>query len=187
MLTYLKNRVRRFFMRRELKKRFRRKQVVSLDQAKQVLVIYDASREDDHHAVCELVKTLQEKEKKVQTMGYVRQPALPEYLMEQLHTSYCRRQDFAWNLKLNTHVLQEFVDVEADILIDLSPPDLFLMKFLTSLSLARYKLGQYHPDMLDLYDLMIEAPKPMLVQEMIRHGLHYLQIIKPPKTDVRKV
>lgn len=180
MVKQIKGVVRRYFFRKEMKKRRFPKRVTGLQEARTIGILYDASEQEAYRQVISLAKKLNDEGKKVWTMGFYRQKHRPSHLMERLQDSFCHRADFGWNLKLKSTVLNVFVNKGFDILVDLSSSDLFLMKFLAAYSHASYKIGKYHSDMVDLYDLMIESEKPLSIKEMIDHSIHYLKLIKNP-------
>ncbi len=180
MVYKIKSVIRTYFFRKEMKKRQFPKRVTGLKEAKSVGILYDASEQETFKQVISLAKKLNEEGKKVWTMGFYRQKHRPAHLIEQLQDAFCHRKDFGWNLKLKSTVLEVFANKGFDILIDLSSAETFLMKFMSAYSYARYKIGTYHPEMVDLYDLMIESEKPLSISEMIDHSIHYLKLIKNP-------
>jgi hypothetical protein len=171
--------IRSYFFGRELKKVSRKKKVVGFDATRKIGILYDCSQEKHYREVVRLVKDLEQQGKTVHALGFVRENKMPEYTMAQLNLSFCHSSDFSWRLKLKSPQLQNFIHSKFDLLIDLSPEDLFLMKFIMGLSDATYKAGPYHEEYLEVYDLMISEKPLASIKELIEHMLHYLKIIKP--------
>lgn len=183
MLKKFREKLRRFFFLKEVRRRSRDRMVMGLDESQTIVIIFEASESTAYSQVVSLVTSLRESGKKVRAMGFVRQKHKPDYLVDQIHFSFCQAVDFSWNLKLKSQALAEFADMEADLLLDLSPSGLFYPKYLAALSNARYKVGNYHPDQVDIYDLMIREKEPYALNDFIEHCLQYLRIIKKPLTN----
>jgi len=183
----IKHWIRMFFFRREMKKASRKKMVVGLEESRKIGLVYEASSEETYRMATDLAKELQKSGKRVKAMGFVPHKTKPDYLLDHLNFSYFSRKDFKWNLKLKTDTLKEFVNTEFDILIDLSPSDLFLVKYLSGLSGARYKTGKYHPEYVEVYDLMLQVDDAFPLDELIEHTINYLQMIKKPNTHAQQV
>lgn len=180
MVKKVKKALRAYFFKKEMKKRVYPKRVTGLDEARSIGIIYDASEEESWKQVQAFVKKLLGDGKRVSSMGFFRQNVRPPFLIEQMHQSFFQKKDLSWNLRLKSTVLNVFAEAGFDILIDLSPSDVFLAKYLSGVSYARYKLGRFHPEMVDIYDLMIETDKPLPLRDMIEHCTHYLKLIKNP-------
>lgn len=172
-----------YFFDRELKKLDRKKKVVGFDAARKIGILYDCSQEKHYREVVRLVKDLERQGKTVHALGFVRQKKMPEYTIAQLNLSFCHRSDFSWRLKLKSPQLQNFIRSGFDLLMDLSPPDLILMKYVMGLSDAAYKAGPYHQEYLKVYDLMISEKPDSGLKELIEHMLHYLKIINPAHNE----
>jgi len=100
-----------------------------------------------------------------------------------LNFSFCSRNDFSFTLKLKNPQLQNFSRSGFDLLIDLTPHDLFFMKFLTGLTQATFKAGPYNDDYIEVYDIMIHEKENAQLPELISHMLHYLKIINPVNNE----
>ena len=182
VLKWIREKLRSYFFRVEVNKRRRVKTVMGLDESRVVGIIFDASESADYSQVVSLVSRLRESGKKVRGMGFVRQKQKPAFIFDQIHFSFCQTRDFSWNLKLKSPALVEFTETEMDLLLDLSPSGLFFPKYLAAITNARYKVGNYHPDQVEIYDMMIQEKEPFDLKEFIDHCLQYLKIIKKPVT-----
>ena len=74
--------------------------------------------------------------------------------------------------------LNKFIDQEMDILIDLSRDDNFVVDYLTSLSKAKFKIGQFNDDQQNRFDFMLKAKKEISFESFIDQILHYSMILK---------
>ena len=179
----IEKRIQTYFFGRELSKVSRKKKVVGFDSARKIGILYDCSQEKHYREVVRLVKDLEQQGKTVHALGVVRQKKMPDYTLAQLNLSFCHRSDFSWRLSLKSPQLQNFIRSGFDLLIDLSPEDLILMKFVMGLSDATYKAGPYHQEYVEVYDLMISEKNEASLKELIEHMLHYLKIINPAPNE----
>lgn len=176
-----------YFLRRHMSRRERKKMVVGLDDAHKIGLVFDASEAADYRLTANFVKTLQDTGKKVHCIGYAQQKKLPGYLNHQVNWVFCQKKDFAWNLKVKTHLMNQFVDDQLDILIDLSPSTLFHTKYIAGISNAKYKVGRFNPEQIDIFDLLIQVTDDVKLEDLMTHIIHYLKIIKKPESDVKKI
>ncbi len=181
----IKKFIQYFFLRRHMARLERKKMVMGLDEAEMVGVLFDASNAADYRLMANYVKSLQDMGKKVRCMGFVQQKKLPGYLHHHVNWAFCQKKDFAWNLMMKTTLMQQFVDERLDVLIDLSQPDLFFTKYLAGVSNAKYKVGRYNPEQIEIFDLLMQVPNESTLQELMDHIIHYLKIIKKPGSDVK--
>jgi hypothetical protein len=179
--------IRYYFLQRHMARRGRNKMVMGLDEAKKVGIVFDASEAADYRLIANYVKTLQDMGKKVQCLGYVQQNKLPGYLLHQVNWTFCQNKDFAWNFNMKTNLMNQFADEQLDILIDLSRSDLFYTKYISGVSNAKYKVGRFNPEQIDIFDLLMQVPDDANLQELMTHIIHYLKIIKKPESDARKI
>jgi hypothetical protein len=176
--------IRTYFFNKELKKVPRLgKKALGFDRAKKVGILYDCSQEKHYRQVVNLVRDLEKQGKSVHALGFLRQNKMPEYSFAQLNFSFCSRTDFSFALKLKNPQLQNFSRSGFDLLIDLTPHDLFFMKFLTGLTQATFKAGPYNDDYIEVYDIMIHEKENAQLPELISHMLHYLKIINPVNNE----
>jgi hypothetical protein len=183
----VKKAVLTFFLERQIARRTRKRMVMGFDEAKTVAVLFDASTAADYRLVMNYVKSLQDMGKRVICLGFIQLKKRPGYLTDHHNWSYCQKTDFGWNMRIKSETVLAFVNSEPDVLIDLSSSDLLYAKFLAGMSGARYKVGRFHAEQIDNYDLLIQVPETTSIQELMKHINHYLTIIKKPTPDAQTV
>lgn len=183
----IKKAVQTYLMKRQLSRRARNKMVMGMDESKTVGIIFDANTAADYRLVMNYVKSIQDMGKKVSCLGFYSSKKKPGYLNDQPNWIYCHSSDFSLGLQIRNEKVAAFVDTSFDILIDLSPATLFYTKYLSGMSNASYKAGRYHAELVDLYDLFFQVTDTISLQELMKHINHYLQIIKKPVSDAKKV
>lgn len=183
----IKKAVLTFFLERQIARRTRKPMVMGFDEAKTVGVLFDASTAADYRLVMNYVKSLQDMGKSVRCLGFIQLKKRPGYLTDHHNWSYCQKADFGWNMRIKSETAMAFVNSEPDVLIDLSSSDLLYTKYLAGMSSARYKVGRFHNEQIDNYDLLIQVPETTKLQELMEHINHYLKIIKKPTPDAKTV
>ncbi|MFW5792704.1 MAG: DUF6913 domain-containing protein [Bacteroidota bacterium] len=170
--------VKEFCFKRQRKKLKRDRKLVNLADAENIGILYDASNEDDYIYITKLVRDLQVEHKKVKTIGFIRQKKMPSYGFPKLTFEFCNKKDFKWNFNPKQQVIKEFIEFPFDILIDLTPSDIFQMKYLSALSKAGLIIGRYDEQWKDYYDILIKEKNNCKLEEMVNHYFHYLKMLK---------
>jgi hypothetical protein len=183
----IKHFIRLFFLRRELKKKDRRKQVMGFDESASIGVLFDASDEASWQQTAQFIRQLEAEGKKVRALGFEKHKKAGPHLVEQMNMGFFQRRNFGWNLRRKHPGLQEFENTVFDILIDLSPPGVFHTRFMSALSAARYKVGVFEEEYVEHFDLMMRMPDDYRLQELMQHTVYYLKMIKKPVTHAGKV
>jgi len=177
----IKKKYRNYFFRKEIGKINRKKKVINYIEAKDIGIIYDASSEENYLLIANLTRELQKDGKKVNTLGYIRQKKRPQYSFPRLILGFFSMQDFTWNYKSRSNFINEFLERNFDILLDLSPADIFFAKYIAGLTKATYKAGIYDREYFHIYDLLIDVNESCSLEERIEHSLHYLKTINSQK------
>lgn len=180
IIREFRKKIQYYFLRVRMNRNERGKMVMGLDEARSIGIVFDASTAADYRLITNHVKLLKDLGKKVTCIGFVQQKKLPGYLHHHVNWTFCQKKDFAWNLRLKTTPMKEFVTDEFDILIDLSSSELFFTKYLAGISKAKYKVGKFNPDQIDIFDLLMQVPDNSNLQELMDQIIHYLKIIKKP-------
>jgi len=177
VLKKVRKKYRKFFFNKQKKKNKRNKKVVNYFDANSIGIIYDASIEDNYNFITECVKKIQSDNKKVNTLGYIKHKKLPDYCFPKLIFGFFFAKDFKWNYKPKSNFVKEFIESEYDILIDLSPCEIYHAKHIAGLSKAKYKTGKLNNEYLHIYDLMIDISDSSSIEELYENSLHYLKTI----------
>ncbi len=171
---------RLFLLRRALKSLKRRRRVIGYEKARLLALLYNTPEDDQPAFLNRLVNQLQTEGKTVDAVGFFNNRIIPENVNPSPPVRLCHKNDFAWTMRPKTAFLKDFVAREYDILIDLSSSEAYQMKYLAALSPAMYKVGANHPDFIDIYDLIINVNEQCKADELAKHVIHYLKVIKTP-------
>jgi hypothetical protein len=166
-----------YFFRKELKKVRNNRQIMNMNDAKTIGLVYDASDEVTYGIVSEFVRFFQESQKTVKAFGYVNYNRLPHYCFPKLSYDYITKRDLNWYMKPKNTKATDFINEEFDILIDLCIHDCFPIKYVSCASKAKFKVGKYGEKHSAIYDFMLNVDKTISLEEYIKEITHYLNLI----------
>lgn len=148
------------------------------DKATTFGILYDASDEEKYKQITLLVRDLQRDEKKVRTMGFVKQKKMPDYCFPKLTFEFCRKSSFKWNYQPRESNLKVFLSHKYDILLDFTGYDFFHLKMIVALADAKTKTGLYNKKLVELFDLMIQLDDTAPLEQISEQTIFYLKMIK---------
>jgi len=171
-------------LRRRLSALRRMKQDFSLEKAKKVGILWDATFENDFQHLAALNRQLSEAGKSVEVMAWIPSKNVPDRLTGLTYMKFLRKGDLSWAFIPASEDAKKFIAGKHDLIIDINPSSLFPLTALVALSAAPMKVG---PDLTDEpektpYDLMIKSPKPFSIAGFLEQTMHYLTIIGSPET-----
>lgn len=175
-----------WLLARALKRLSRRKRTMGYRQAASFGILYDASSEENYRQITLLVKDLQQDQKKVKTLGLVNLKKMPEYAFPKLTFEFCSPKDFAWDYTPKSQSVRDFIAQEYDVLIDLSSAKMFHLKYLAATSGAAFKVGRYHDQQVNIFDLMLQVNDDTPHRETIEHTIFYLKMINNDQPDINQ-
>ncbi|MBS4014626.1 MAG: hypothetical protein KGZ97_12870 [Bacteroidetes bacterium] len=174
----ISRKIKEFCFNRQRKKIIRNKTIVNYYDAVSIGIIYDASKEQDYVFITQAVKELQKDQKKVKTLGFIRQKKMPAYGFPKLTFEFCTKKDFSWNFKPKKQEIKEFIEYPFDILIDLTARDIYQFKYIVGLSKSNFIVGPFDEKWNKFYDLMIKVNDDCSIEEFLKHCYHYLKMLK---------
>ena len=157
----------------------RQHQVFNLDQAKCIMILFDATEPKDIEQVKKYVSKLSPGKEKVSVFGYVNEVDKSFEHMSSLHFDFFSNKDLNWYGKPEGMVINNFLQEEYDILIDLTLSSFYPLTYLAVASPSKFKVGRFRDDV-QVFDLTIEHTDSMNLSGLISQMNHYLTLIKPP-------
>lgn len=150
----------------------RQSRFCSLSEARQVLVLFNV---EDREAVEPCLATLRKLNKNIRTCVYVSADTVPDMSSSSLviHT----KKDLDMWYVPKEEIRKEFNACSADILIDLTTGNNYVMQYLLLQHPSLFKVGARSND-LDLYDLTISVTEATDIKHIFEHILFYLQTIR---------
>lgn len=149
--------IKRYALKKHLAENLvhRERQVVSLRGAKSIGMICEITDEDSYKANFSIFSKLQTISK-VQMVGYVNEPAVPFYCLEQLAADYFCQKDLNWYGKPVMVQIDDFTNADFDILLDFTRNPLAPVQYMLHQNHSKFVVGANHHNK-DYYDLMIEG------------------------------
>lgn len=178
ILTTIRVRLARYFLGKLISRLKRRRLAISLEQALDIGIVYSLVNEEEYAVLGRFVKSLQDKGKKVQVLGYHKGKKAPVYYAPKLAYDLLLKNDLDLLLRPVSEFSEKFIAFPFDILIDLSSLHDFPLAFVVELSKAGFKVGQGKPGISGPFDLLIESPTPLSVEALIKQVVHYTSTIE---------
>lgn len=151
--------------------------MVTLPEARKVGILYTLENVPDYEKVSAFVSQLQQENKEVKALGFVKTKSLIQRFLPKLSYDFFSKRDLSWFYRPVHKKVRDFIDKEFDLLIDLSLSDSFPLKYISGLSKAVCRVGRFSEGNTSYYDLMIAAKPAVTFDEYLLQIRHYLTII----------
>ncbi|MDL2296879.1 hypothetical protein LJC68_05385 [Bacteroidales bacterium OttesenSCG-928-B11] len=154
MIGWLKNKFLSKYISEKKQRRVRA--ITSLAKAKTVGLLCHIESEAAYQNIFSIFTKLQQHNKNVRLVAFIKEKEVPFYCLQQLTADYFCLKDLNWYGKPNMVQVNDFIDIEFDILIDFTTEkNLLPVQLILQLSQARLITGaNYNHE--KLYDLFID-------------------------------
>ena len=180
MLESFRRSIGAYFLRRDVAMVSRMPEMINIDRAKRVGIIYELNGVQDYNHVLEFVSSLQHDKKEVKALGFVTHQNLTERFLPKLSYDFFSSADLNWYYKPVSLRVKNFQREKFDLLIDLSLHDNLSLFYIVALSTARCRVGRFSEQSTAYHDLMIKTQPLSSLRELISQIKHYLTIIHTP-------
>lgn len=164
-------------LQQKLSKLNRRKAVSNLNTAKTAGIIYDAANAENELLIKELCSFLEKENIKTESIGIYLLKNSDNMPMHSLQHFYINRKELNMLKIPKSETVKKFIQKEFDLLFDCNISKQFTLKYISSLSMAKFKIGPaggYHQNMCDM---LIDVKEEAGLQTFIEQAKHYLKII----------
>jgi len=145
--------------------------------AKTVGILFDATQTENFDLVKKYIIYLKDMKKRVKAIGFYNQKETPPMAYSKLEYDFFTIKDLNWyNFPDNIYV-RNFIEEEHDILLDLNIYDSFPLRYVSSVSKAKFKVGKKSERNSSTFDLMIDADASKGMKYFLRNIDAYLFII----------
>jgi len=177
ILNSIKNVIGNYFLSLELNSLHRNKTFMNMEDAKTVGILFDATENEIFDLVKKYILYLKDMKKCVKAIGFYNQKETPPMAYSKLEYDFFTIKDLNWyNFPDNIYV-RNFIEEEYDILLDLNIHDSFPLRYVSSLSKAKFKVGKKSKRNNFTFDLMIDADASKGMKYFLRNIDTYLYII----------
>jgi hypothetical protein len=153
MLEKIRSALFKKYLRRSLATHKRQRKSHTLESARTVAIVFDATNEKHKEETLEFVRNLEKKGKKVHILGYVKVKQAPTGLP----FDFFFQKELDWFERPKSEKALAFVKEKTDLLICLNPDDQAPLAWLAAHSQAAMKIGfitEYPND----FDMILEIP-----------------------------
>jgi hypothetical protein len=182
IVNNIKNALGAYFLTQEMKGVSRDRGMLSLEDAKTIGILFEATDKDEFELVKKYVLYLRDLKKKVKVVGYFGSGATPDLTYSKLEYDFFSKKDLSWYNKPSNKFVKNFIEEEFDILIDLNIHDHFPLRFVAGTSRARFKVGREKEGDDAIYDLMIEGTEGKGLKYFLRQVDTYLLMLRKPSS-----
>ncbi|MCK4361542.1 MAG: hypothetical protein KAV70_07330 [Bacteroidales bacterium] len=179
ILKKIKHSIARYYLKNKLTKNTRERRLISLKDAKDIGILYLLTNNQDYMAISKFVKLLQDQNKRVKALGFVKQKHLTNRFLPKLSFDFFSKKDLNWYGKPSNVFIKDFIEKDFDIIIDMSLQDNYPLQYISGMSKAKLKVGRFGENNSDIYDVMIQNEKNSNLDKYINEVHHYLSILKP--------
>ena len=180
-MASLNNRIRlaiaKYKFQKEINNFHRERKVMSMKDAKRIGILYNATEPEDFEIVKTYVRKLLSDKKEVTSLGYVDKKELPQNQFAKLGLDFFTRKNLNWYMIPDFPLVTNFINDEFDIIINLNIGECFPLQYISAISKAKYRVGQYDLKNSIYYDLMIHTPKNETLEHFIKETDFYLNKI----------
>lgn len=163
-------------LRKSLKAVKRNKFVYNLVTARKVGIIGVVNNVNEFDEIIKLQRYLNELNQKVEILAYYPGKEIPQQLLLRQGINIFNRNEVNWYGKPQLPFVEIFCRKEFDILIDLSMIESFPTRWISSMSIARFKVGglSYAGNP---YDLIISIDSSKGISYLIEQIKYYLNLL----------
>lgn len=164
-------------MLKNKKKRTPRTRVVhNFDTAKTAGILFDAGEPDSFHLLLDFTKYLKSNGIKSKMLGFVESKEIPDNMVLRDNCELLTLNDIDLWMRPRTPEAVDFTNSDFNILFDVSMRDNFILHYLSTLSVANFKVGRYKTTEND-YDFMINVEKKPSVEYLLEQIKIYVSIL----------
>jgi len=177
----IRNKLSGYLVQREIRSAHRKTDVVGLENAKTIGILYDATSDKDYEMIKNYVRQLMSHSKEVVALGFINKNELPASRFMKLGLDFFTKKSLNWKLKPYNQIVTNYINKEVDILIFFNIERSIPLAYIAHQVNARFKIGKYDEIYAGLFDFMIKVDNGTGLKQMIDQVNHYLNLIKNEK------
>ena len=150
----------------------------NFSQVKSIGIVWDASRPIEFPSLTKFYQKMHELKIEVKIFGYYPGKNLPDQYTAIRYLTCIKKDEINTFYHPVSSETKKFINNPFDILIDINFGKLFPLKYVTSLSIARLKIGLFdHEPAETPLDLMMEIKNPVDIDNYLIQIIYYLEMI----------
>lgn len=157
----------------------RNKRVYNYNEADSMALLFYLEDEEQYNIIRQYIKFVKEEYaiKDVKALCFVDDKESPEFIQSRIDFDFFKRQEVNWQQKATGTLVQNFIDIKYNILIDLSDGTHQPLNSITAASNASFKIGKSDIKNMALYDVLIDMKDNQKLKPYLDQINHYLTLI----------
>lgn len=175
----IKNSIANLLLKRELKSLhlIRNGNKFNFGEIKTIGILFDASNSEDFELVKRYIIYLREYNKRVKAIGFYTARKVPPTMYSKLEFDFISRKELTFIGTPSGMVVKNFIQEEYDLLIDLNIYNHFPLKYIATLSKAKFKVGKYEQEHTEMYDMMINIKDSKTIKYLLSQIDTYVMML----------
>jgi len=177
MFEGIKHKVGNYYLKKRMQENPRMVTTCNFDTAKRVGFLFEANSREQFEKIKAYLGTQVDKGLEIFAIGYVDADQIDDYFLLRKNINFFCKKDINWYYKPTPPFIDQFIDVDFDLLIDLSMRSIFPLEYISKASRAKFKVGRQivFPHL----DLMITIDENATLNFFLEQLEYYLTILKP--------
>ncbi len=172
-----------FILSGKIEKNRRKVLYSNFSQIKNIGIVWDASRTSEFASLSRFQQQMHEKKIDVKIFGYFPGKSLPNQYTAIRFLTCIRKDEINYFYHPVSPEASSFIKNPFDVLIDVNFEKQVPLRYITSLSRSRLKVGLLDQESYDSpFDLMMELKNPVDLESYLAQIIYYLEIIKDDST-----
>ena len=179
LFSGLRTRIGNAILHNKISRTRRKASYNNIEQVKNIGIVWDASSTEEFTYLSKFHQRMSENKAEVNILGYFSGNSLPNQYTAIRYLSIIKKEELNFFYKPVSSEINTFINKSFDVLIDLNFKKILPLKYISSLSNARLKVGLFESETGNAtFDLMMDIKTPVNVEEYLKQVIHYLEMIK---------
>lgn len=150
----------------------------NINKVKTIGIVWDASKIEDFASLSRFFQKMHENKTEVKMLGYFPGINLPDQYTAVRYLNVVKKDELNFFYHPVTPETNNFISKKFDVLIDLNFKKLLPLQYISSLSIAGFKVGLFDSEPGNApFDLMMDLKSPVNVEDYLSQVIHYLEMI----------
>jgi hypothetical protein len=148
----------------------------NFESAKTAGILFTPTDQVSFEQIKQFLNYLSNYKLQIYVLGYIDSKTIPESFLFWKGINLFSRKELGWAMVPKSHLVNDFIDKQFDLLFDLSMDDFFPVEYISRLSKSKFKVGRYTSDHKS-FDLMFELNNTNKLEVYLDYIKHYLNLI----------
>ncbi|MFH0896332.1 MAG: hypothetical protein V2A54_18015 [Bacteroidota bacterium] len=177
IIQQLKVKAGKHYLKKELQANTRTIKSRGLNEVKQIGILFLANDRETYNLVEQYADVFRELKKNVKIVGYIPSRKVSQEYYQKLDLDIFDWNNTNWYLSPNRPKLNDFQELELDLLISLVREECIPLEFVIARSKAAFKVGAFSDSKKELFDLMIHSTPEEDLKTFMKNIFQYLDML----------